>query len=158
MALYKYEGKWYCEAKDLSLSVERLSLYLHRGRKSSESFQNIRNPYYHGRNSKRLVLLESLPERLRKQVEAKLLSHTPRPPKAGEEKRQTRSFSDSAHSETRADSSDAAPLGHAQPDPEEPTQQSVPSLTHLTSEAMLQSQSALKQALQTYRGYAGRLS
>ena len=85
MALYKYEGKWYCEAKDLSLSVERLSLCLHRGRKDSESFQNIRNPYYHGRNSKRLVLLESLPSAFRKQVEAKLLSLAPRPPLAGEE-------------------------------------------------------------------------
>ena len=150
MALYKYEGKWYCEAKDLSLSVERLSLYLHRGRKSSESFQNIRNPYYHGRNSKRLVLLASIPERLRRQVEEKFLSHAPRPPLAGEEKKQTRSFSDSAHSKPRTDKETEQPLWHAQPGTEEPTQQSVQSLTHLTSEAVLQSQSALEQALQTH--------
>ena len=150
MALYKYEGKWYCEAKDLSLSVERLSLYLHRGRKSSESFQNIRNPYYHGRNSKRLVLLESLPERLRRQVEEKFLSHTPHPPLAGEEKRQIRSFSDSEHSEPRADRETGQPLGCSLLSENNRATDTAQAFTKLTSKAMLQSQSALEQALQTY--------
>ena len=72
MALYKYDEKWYCEAKDLDLPRHALAIHLHRGRQGIGGFQNIRNPYYNGRNSKRLVLLESLPVELRRQVEAKL--------------------------------------------------------------------------------------
>ena len=94
--------------------------------------------------------MHPLPEKLRKQVEEKFLSHTPRPSEAGEEKRRTHSFRDSAHSEPRVAKETEQPLWHAQPGTEDPTQQSVQSLTHLTSKAMLQSQSALEQALQTY--------
>ena len=60
MSLYKHDEKWYCEAKDLDLSRQALVIQLYRGRQGSGGFQNIRNPYYNGRNSTRLVLLDSL--------------------------------------------------------------------------------------------------
>ena len=58
---------------DLGLSAHVLKIQLYRARqREGAPFQNIRNPYYNARNSQRLVLLESLPAELRKQVESHL--------------------------------------------------------------------------------------
>ena len=72
MALHKYKGKLYCDASDLDahLSVATLSAHLCRARRRGYgNFQNIRNPFYNNRNSKRWVLLESIPPELRQQIE-----------------------------------------------------------------------------------------
>ena len=71
--LYKHKGQIYCDAADLALPEHVLKIQLYRARQREEApFQNIRNLYYNSRNSKRLVLIESLPVELRRQVESYL--------------------------------------------------------------------------------------
>ena len=71
--LYKCEGKIYCDAADLNLPEHILKIQLYRARQREKAaFQNIKNPYYNSRNSRRLVLLDSLPAELRKKVESHL--------------------------------------------------------------------------------------
>ena len=76
MALHKHNGKWYCDAKDLqeytNLSLSAIKVNLYRGKRGTGGFLNIKNQNYNRKNSKRLVLLESLPPELRKEVEGKL--------------------------------------------------------------------------------------
>ena len=127
MALYKYDEKWYCEAKDLDLARHALVIHLHRGRQGRGGFQNIRNPYYNGRNSKRLVLLESLPVELRRQVEAKLRA-------AGHQQKEALQLLEEEGA---------------------PSQEIAAVATQFTSSSVLHNAPALARALQTrYRGYA----
>ena len=71
--LYRHKGHIYCDAADLALPGHVLKIQLYRARQREEApFQNIRNTYYNRRNSKRLVLIESLPVELRRQVESYL--------------------------------------------------------------------------------------
>ena len=70
MALHEDNGQLYCDASDLDshLSVAALSAQLSRARRRGRgNFQNIANPFYNSRNSKRWVLLESIPPELRQQ-------------------------------------------------------------------------------------------
>ena len=74
MALHDHNGKTYCDVRDLEALLPRNTLYryLSRARKYGGSFQNIANPFFNNRNSRRWVLLKSLPPDLRKQVESHL--------------------------------------------------------------------------------------
>ena len=75
MARHKYNGKWYCDAGDLQGHLSAAALYhqLARARKRSDgAFQNIVNPFYNRKNSRRWVLLETIPPDLRKRLEVEL--------------------------------------------------------------------------------------
>ena len=76
MAIHKHnDGQLYCDASDLERTLGSNALYHHLSRarkRGGGTFQNIVNPFYNNKNSKRWVLLNSIPPELRKQLETSL--------------------------------------------------------------------------------------
>ena len=124
MALHDHNGKTYCNVRDLEALLPRNTLYryLSRARKYGGSFQNIANPFFNNRNSRRWVLLKSLPPDLRKQVESHLR------------------IADKYHEEALKELG----AGHAS------SEEIALTSTQITSEAVLSTQPALREALQKH--------
>ena len=124
MSLHEHNGKTYCDASDLKGLVPRNTLYryLGRARKQGGSFENIANPFFNNKNSRRWVLLESLPPDLRQQVEQSIK-------KAGVLQEKALAKLSEKGASVEAVSATA---------------------TQVTSEAVLSTQPALREALQSY--------
>ena len=125
MALHEYKGQYYCDASDLEALLPRNTLYCHLSRarrRGTGAYQNIRNPYFNNRNSRRWVLLESIPPELREQIEQNIK-------KAG-------IFQEAALAAMEEE--------HA------PAEEIALTGTEIVSEAVLSTQPALSEALQKY--------
>ena len=124
MALHQHKGRIYCDASDLEAFLARNTLYCHlsRARRRGGAYQNIANPFYNNRNSKRWVLLESIPPELRQQIEQNIK-------KAG-------IFQEVAIAELEEKGAAAEEIGLTS--------------TQITSEAVRSTQPALRAALEKY--------
>ena len=124
MALHQHKGRIYCDASDLEAFLARNTLYCHlsRARRRGGAYQNIANPFYNNRNSKRWVLLESIPPELRQQIEQNIK-------KAG-------IFQEVAIAELEEEGAPAEEIGLTS--------------TQITSEAVRSTQPALRAALEKY--------
>ncbi len=69
------DGKWFCEPRDIpQINANTLRSYLHRSKTAQDpTWHNIPNPQFNGKNSRRLILIDSIPNpSIRLQVLKKL--------------------------------------------------------------------------------------